>query len=317
MSVLSRPQFHDEAKAFEFLESVIWADGFVCPHCGVIDGRVYDLSDVRGKPSKKNPEGAIRHGLKKCGECRKQFTVKVGTVFEHARIPLHKMLQAVHLMTSSKKGISAHQLHRTLEIAYNSAWFLSHRIREAMRTGALDVMGGDGEAVEVDETFIGRKKGTVVRRGTTHKMAVLSMVQRGGSVRSFTINGTSAAEIGPIVNANIARETFLLSDEAKQYQAIGKGYQAHLWVNHGSGEYVDGPVHTNTIEGFFSIFKRGMKGVYQHCSEKHLHRYLAEFDFRYNNRISQGVDDNMRSHSALKGIAGKRLTYARPCGMRA
>ena len=298
MSVLSRPQFHDEAKAFEFLESVIWADGVVCPHCGIVDGRVYDLSGVRGKPSKKNPEGAIRHGLKKCGECRKQFTVKVGTVFEHARIPLHK------------KGISAHQLHRTLEIAYNSAWFLSHRIREAMRTGALDVMGGEGEAVEVDETFIGRKKGTEVRRGTSHKMAVLSLVQRGGSVRSFTINGTSAAEIGPIVNANVARETFLLSDEARQYQTIGKGYHAHLYVNHGSGEYVDGPVHTNTIEGFFSIFKRGMKGVYQHCSEKHLHRYLAEFDFRYNNRASQGVDDGMRSLSALKGITGKRLQYS-------
>lgn len=263
MSVLSRPQFHDEAKAFEFLESVIWADGVVCPHCGVVDGRVYDLSGVRGKPSKKNPEGAIRHGLKKCGECRKQFTVKVGTVFEHARIPIHKMLQAVHLMTSSKKGISAHQLHRTLEIAYNSAWFLSHRIREVMRSGAFDIMGGEGEAVEVDETFIGRKKGTEVRRGTSHKMAVLSLVQRGGNVRSFTINSTSATEIGPIVSANVARKSCLLSDEARQYQKISKGYHAHLWVNHGSGEYVDGPVHTNTIEGFFSIFKRGMKGVYQ------------------------------------------------------
>lgn len=309
MSVLSRPQFHDEAKAFEFLESVVWANGVTCPHCGVVNGKVYDLSGVRGKPSKKNPEGALRHGLKKCGECRKQFTVKVGTVFEHARIPLHKMLQAVHLMTSSKKGISAHQLHHTLEIAYNSAWFLSHRIREAMRSGEFDIMGGEGEAVEVDETFIGRKKGTEVRRGTSHKMAVLSLVQRNGGVRSFTINGTSAAEIGPIVNANVARETFLLSDEARQYQSIGKGYHAHLWVNHGSGEYFDGPVHTNTIEGFFSIFKRGMKGVYQHCAEKHLHRYLAEFDFRYNNREAQGVDDSTRSINALRGISGKRLTY--------
>lgn len=214
MSVLSRPHFHDEKAAFEFLESVIWADGVVCPHCGTVGGKVYNLVGVRTKPSKKNPKGVERHGLKKCGECRKQFTVKVGMVFEHARMPLHKMLQAVHLMTSSKKGISAHQLHRTLEVAYNTAWFLSHRIREAMRSGALDYMGGEGEAVEVDETFIGRKKGTEVRRGTSHKMAVLSLVQRGGSVRSFTINGTSAKEIGPIVNANVKRETFLLSDEA-------------------------------------------------------------------------------------------------------
>lgn len=309
MSVLSKSYFHNEAAAFEYLETIVWSNGVVCSHCGTVDGRVYDLSDVRGKPSKKNPEGAIRHGLKKCGECRKQFTVKVGTVFEHARMPLHKMLQAVYLITSSKKGISAHQLGRVLEITYKSAWFLAHRIREAMRSGDLDIMGGDGEAVEVDETFIGRKKGTEVRRGTGHKMAVLSLVQRGGSVRSFTINGTSAREIGPIVNANVARETFLLSDEARQYQKIGKDYHAHLYVNHGAGEYVDGPVHTNTIEGFFSIFKRGMKGIYQHCSEKHLHRYLAEYDFRYNNRSAQGIDDKERSINALRGISGKRLTY--------
>jgi transposase-like protein len=194
---------------------------------------------------------------------------------------------------------------------YKTAWFLAHRIREAMRTGDFDIpMGGEGEAVEVDETFIGRKKGTQVRRGTSHKMAVLSLVQRDGGVRSFTIQGTKASEIGPIVNRNVARESFLLTDEAKQYQTIGKGHDAHLWVNHGAGEYVDGPVHTNTIEGFFSIFKRGMKGVYQHCGEKHLHRYLAEFDFRYNNRIAQGVDDKQRSVFALQGIRGKRLTYA-------
>ena len=170
MSVLSSPHFHDEAKAFEFLESIVWTDGVTCPHCGVVDGRVYDLAGVRGKPSKKNPDGAIRYGLKKCGECRKQFTVKVGTVFEHARMPLHLMLQAVHLMTSSKKGISSHQLSRVLEVQYKSAWFLAHRIREAMRSGDLAPFGADGGAVEADETFIGRKKGRKVRHGYEHKI---------------------------------------------------------------------------------------------------------------------------------------------------
>jgi len=160
VSVLSKPYFHDEDKAFAFLESVVWAGGVVCPHCGVVGGRVYDLSDVRGRPTKQSPEGAVRFGLKKCGECRKQFTVKVGTVFEHARIPLHRMLQAVYLMTSSKKGISAHQLHRLLEVTYKTAWFLAHRIREAMRSADLAPFGGEGGIVEVDETFIGCIKGS-------------------------------------------------------------------------------------------------------------------------------------------------------------
>ena len=311
MSVLSKAYMYDEAAAFAHVEGMLWADGPVCPHCGNC-GKVYVLAGVRSKPSKKNPEGVERHGLKKCAECRRQFTVRIGTIFEESHIPLHKWLQAIHLMASSKKGISSHQLHRTLEITYKSAWFLSHRIREAMRSGEFTPMGGDGEVVEVDETFIGRKEGTEVKRGTSHKMAVLALVQRGGGVRSFTIDSTKASEIGPIVNASVSRETFLLSDEARQYQSIGKAFHAHLWVNHGSGEYVDGPVHTNTIEGVFSIFKRGMKGVYQHCREKHLHRYLAEFDFRYNNRTAQGVDDKTRANKALLGVVGKRLTYQGP-----
>lgn len=176
MSVLSSPYFHDEAKAFEHLESIVWADGVVCPHCGVIGGRVYDLSGVRGKPTLKTPEGALRHGLKKCGECRKQFTVKVGTVFEHARMPLHKMLQAVHLIASSKKGISAHQLGRILEVQYKTAWFLAHRIREAMRSGDLAApFGSGGGAVEVDETYFGTKEG---RRGA--KAGTGPQVRRSG-----------------------------------------------------------------------------------------------------------------------------------------
>ena len=312
MSVLSSPQFHDEAKAFEFLESIVWAGGVKCPHCGVVDGRVYDLAGVRGKPSKKNPEGAIRYGLKKCGECRKQFTVKVGTVFEHARMPLHLMLQAVHLMVSSKKGISAHQLSRVLEVQYKSAWFLAHRVREAMRSGDLTPFGSDGGAVEVDETFIGRKKGKLIRHGYEHKMKVLALVERNtGRTRMMVADNLTAAYIAPIVRENVAREAVLMTDEARHYVKVGREFAAHGVVRHMVGEYGRGPISTNTIEGSFSIFKRGMKGVYQHCAEKHLHRYLAEFEFRYNNRIAHGVNDRQRAVTALAGIGGKRLTYRR------
>lgn len=310
MSVLSQPHFHNEPEAFKYLESVVWANGVVCPHCGVVGGRVYDLSGVRGKPSKKNPEGAIRHGLKKCGECRKQFTAKVGTVFEHARMPLHKMLQAVHLMISSKKGISSHQLARVLEVQYNSAWFLSHRIREAMRSGDLAPFGGGGSRVEVDETYIGRKKGVPVTRGGWHKMRVVSLIDReNGIARSIHTMDISRDEVAQIVRANVAREAILTTDESSLYKAVGREFAGHDKVNHLAKEYVRGEVTTNTVEGFFSIFKRGMRGIYQHCGEQHLHRYLAEFDFRYNNRAALGCDDRQRARAAVVGIAGKRLTY--------
>ncbi|RYG89027.1 MAG: IS1595 family transposase [Alphaproteobacteria bacterium] len=313
MSVLSQPRFHDEAKAFEYLESLIWADGKVCPHCGVVNGRIYDLAGVRGKPSKKSPEGALRHGLKKCGECRKQFTVKVGTVFEDAKLPLHKMLQAVHLMMSSKKGISSHQLSRILEIQYNSAWFLSHRFREAMRSGDLAPFGSGGTPVEVDETYLGNRKGAERRRGVAHKMTVLALVDRAsGTMRSFHIDQANTATVAPIVLANISREARLMTDEARIYWPIGKAFAEHSSTHHSIGQYVDlkdRTIHTNTIEGAFSIFKRGMKGVYQHCGEQHLHRYLAEFEFRYNHRTANGVDDRQRADNALMGIVGKRLTY--------
>lgn len=303
MSVLSKPYFHDEAKAFEYLESILWADGVVCPHCGIIGGRVYEL---KGKTT--------RLGLKKCGECRQQFTVKVGTVFEHGRMPLNKMLQAVYLMTCSKKGISAHQLHRVLEISYKSAWFLEHRIREAMRSGELAPFGGDGGVVEVDETFIGRKAGVPLRAGTAHKIPVLSLIHReSGQCRSFVVDGVSANDLVPIVYANVQRETYIMTDEAGQYRGQFRHlFLGHGRVNHGAGEYARGRVHTNTVEGSFSVFKRGMKGVYQHCSEKHLHRYVAEFEFRYNNRSALGVEDAERSRNAIKSIVGKRLTYRRP-----
>lgn len=314
MSVLSKPYFHDEKAAFAHLESVLWPQGAVCPHCGSMSGKHYDLSKVRSKPSKKNPEGVARTGLRKCSDCRKQFTVKVGTVFEHARLPLHKMLQAVYLMTSSKKGISAHQLHRILEVQYKSAWFLAHRIREAMRSGELAPMGGAGGSgiVEVDETYIGHKKGESVRAGFHHKMPVLSLVERGGSVRSFHIEKTTLKQIMPVLQNNIAREAAIMTDEARHYKSLSKRFASHDFVRHGIGEYGRGMVHTNTIEGYFSIFKRGMRGVYQHCGEKHLHRYLAEFDFRYNNRSKLGVEDGERAYRALNGVKGKRLYYREP-----
>ncbi len=316
MSVLSLPRFHDEAAAFAYLESMVWAGGVTCPHCGTAGGRVYKLEGVRSKPSKKNPEGIVRHGLKKCGECRKQFTAKVGTVFEDAKLPLHKMLQAVHLMMSSKKGLSSHQLSRLLEVQYNSAWFLSHRIREAMRDGNLSAFGVGGGIVEVDETFIGRIKGAPVKRAFHHKMKVLALVDRdSGKARTMVVDNVTAATLMPIVIANVAKEATIMTDEHNAYTKVAKHFAGHGTTNHSAGQYVDyadRTIHSNTVEGYFSIFKRGMKGVYQHCGEQHLHRYLAEYEFRYNYRVRNGYDDGMRASEALKGIVGKRLTYRRP-----
>ena len=310
MSVLNAPHFHDEEAAFAKLESIVWPNGPVCTHCGATD-RIYPLKNVRSKPSKKNPEGIVRHGLKKCGHCRLQFTARVGTVFESSHIPLHKWFQAAHLLCSSKKGISSHQLHRILKITYQAAWFASHRLREAMRTGALapPVMGGGSQFVEVDETYIGTKKGVRKRRGGAHKMAVLTLVERGRDARSFHIDNTKQGDIFPILAENIDREAKIATDEAGQYLNLKQEFPGHESVNHKADEWRRGDVHTNTVEGYFSIFKRGMKGVYQHCSEKHLHRYLAEFDFRYNARSALGVEDEARTEKALRGIKGKRLTY--------
>ena len=310
MSVLSKPYFHDEEAAFTYLEGIVWADGKVCPHCGGMD---------RITKVKANPEKRIRVGLWRCGDCKKQFTVKVGTGFEHMRLPLHKALQAVYLMTSSKKGISAHQLHRVLEITYKSAWFLAHRIREAMRDGGLAPFGSGGGIVEIDETFIGhdrdvKPKGEKKGRGYAHKHKVLSLIDRNtGRQRSMVVDSLKAADLLPILQANIAAEAIVMTDEAGQYRNLGASFAAHGFTRHGAGQYVDyenQTIHTNTIEGAFSIFKRGMKGVYQHCQKKHLHRYVAEFEFRYNNREKLGCNDRDRSVAAMKGIVGKRLTYA-------
>lgn len=322
MSVLSQPYFHDEAAAFAHVEAILWPNGPVCPHCGGVE-RIYVLKGVRSKPSKKNPEGIERHGLKKCGQCRKQFTVRIGTVFEESHIELFKWLQAIHLMCSSKKGISSHQLHRTLEVTYKTAWFLSHRIREAMRSGDLAPMGGAGGIVEVDETYIGKIDGYTaeeikvmpanVRRQL--KNIVVTLVERGGSARSFHVDNASVASILPILNANLNRETALMTDAAALYRGrIGHSFASHDYVDHGAYEWGRGRVHTNTVEGYYSIFKRGIKGIYQHVSEKHLHRYLAEFDFRYSNRVALGVDDTNRAEMAVAGVVGKRLTYRRTGG---
>jgi len=312
MSVLSKPYFHSEEAAVGYLESVIWADGKTCTHCGGLDR----ITKVKANPAKR-----IREGLWRCGDCKKQFTVKIGTVFEHMRLPLHKALQAVYLMTSSKKGISAHQLHRVLEITYKSAWFLAHRIREAMRDGALAPFGGNGGIVEVDETFIGQEPGVEkAKGGYKHKMKVLSLLDRtSGQRRSFVVDGVSIADVTPILRENIAREAHLLTDDAGQYRFMSQHFASHNTTPHMKGVYVDRDnptIHTNTIEGSFSIFKRGMKGIYQHCQKKHLHRYLAEFDFRYTHREATGFNDADRSMQAMKGIVGKRLTY-RSTGERA
>ncbi|TGT60478.1 IS1595 family transposase [Mesorhizobium sp. M00.F.Ca.ET.170.01.1.1] len=311
MSILSRPYFHDEAAAFEHVEAMLWPQGPVCHHCGSME-KHYALKGGRTKPSKKNPHGLEIHGLYKCRDCRKKFTVRMGTIFEESHLPLHKWLQALHAMCASKKGVSAHQLHRALEITYKSAWFMCHRIREAMRSDDFTPMGGAGKFVEVDETYIGRLTGMEVTRSAAHKNVVLTLVERGGIARSFHIDSATVARVLPIVNANIHKESIFLSDEARVYDNIGPEFAAHGTVNHGRDEYVRGVIHTNTVEGYYSIFKRGMKGVYQHCAEHHLHRYLAEFDFRYSNRVALGIDDAVRSLIALKGAKGKRLTYRQP-----
>lgn len=307
-SVLNEPYFHDEAAAFKALEAIVWPNGPTCPHCGAAD-RIGRLEGVRSKPSKKHPQGIVRHGLHKCYHCKGQFTARKGTVFESSHLELRQWLQAAFLMCSSKKGVSSNQLARTLGITVKSAWFASHRLREAMRQGGLGPLGGEGKIVESDETFIGRKKGYELRAGTSHKMVVHSLVERGGDVRSTVLDFVNRPDIEQIIRRNVHRESRLMTDTAAYYRRGKLGTDSHEMVNHEAGEYVRGDAHTNTLEGYYSVFKRGMKGVYQHCSEKHLHRYVAEFDFRYNNRIARGIDDQVRTDRAVKGIVGKRLTY--------
>ena len=311
MSALSAPYMHDEAAAFAHVEAMLWPNGPVCPACGVVDN-AYVLRGVRTKPSGKHPEGKVRHGLKKCKDCGKQFTVRIGTIFEDSHIELHLWLQAIFLMTSSKKGISSHQLSRTLGVTVRSAWFLSHRIREAMRDDGTVNFGAGGGEVEVDETFIGRDKNRPIKRGYMHKHKVLALVDRdSGRSRTMVVDDLKAKTLTPILRANIAPEATVYTDEAGQYRGLGRVFDEHDFVTHSAEEWVRGDCHTNTAEGWFSIFKRGMKGVYQHCSKRHLHRYATEFEFRYNNREGNGPDDAARAAIALQGVKGKRLTYQR------
>src|SRR4051794_29632567 len=304
-NTLTEPRFHDEDAARAWFEAARWPNGPNCSHCG----------SLKHYATKK--AGRYRCGEK---ECRKDFTVMTGTVMERSHAKLTQWAAAFHMAASSKKGFSAHQLHRTLGCEYNTAWFLWHRVREAMRRGGLDVppMGGPGKTVEVDETFIGRLQGQPRRRSgsSSHKNTVLTLVERGGSARSFHVASTSLADVMPVIRANVARESFMMTDEGSWYRWLGKEFASHDRVLHGAYEYVrregDKVVTTNTVEGFYSIFKRGMKGTYQHCKEKHLHRYLAEFDFRYSTRSALGFTDGERAVLAVRGGEGKRLMYRQP-----
>ena len=308
---ISRPHFYDEQAAYAYVEKLLWPKGPVCPHCG---------STTRIKPLKGK---STRIGLYKCYVCRKPFTVKIGTIFEDSHIPMHKWVQGIYLMCASKKGISSNQLHRTLDISLKSAWFLSHRLREAMRSGDLTPFGANGGIVESDETFIGMEPGAKKRPGFIHKRKVLSLIDRtSGHARSMVIDAVDAKTIVPILQENIDKEARVMTDDAGQYRHLHEDFAEHGVVQHSNGEYVsmnDRTVHVNCAENFFSVFKRGMKGIYQHCKKQHLHRYLAEFDFRYNNRCGrpktkkrparEGFTDTQRAEILLKGVVGRRLTY--------
>jgi len=308
--------FTDDNAARRHLEKIRWPEGPVCPHCGNVDQA--KIRKLKGK--------SHRPGLYQCNECREHFTVTVGSVMERSHIPLSKWVYAFHLMASSKKGISAHQLHRMLGITYKSAWFMAHRIREAMRPAdSTGPLGGEGQIVEADETYHGPiedRKPSKQRKGRPYtksgksgvggKRAIVALVERGGRVRTFHVGAADKVTVSKIVMDNVARESRLHTDESRLYTGADAHFATHETVKHSAKEYARGDVHTNSAEGYFSIFKRGMRGVYQHCREKHLHRYLAEYDFRYNHRIALGCDDGERAALAVKGAEGKRLTYRQP-----
>jgi len=296
MTDLLNPIFTNEEAAIDHCEADRWPNGVVCPHCGSVS--VHKMG------------GKTQAGMFLCNDCRDKFTVRTGTVFARSHIPLHKWLLAMHLMASSKKGISAHQLWRMLGFgSYRTAWFMAHRIREAMGDSNPEPMGSGGGTVEADETYIGRKPGRKKARGVGHKMAVLSLVERGGRARSFVITEFDGKTLSDILEKNVSKQANLRTDEYPTYKQYGHHFASHETVNHSKEEYVRGDAHTNTIEGYFSVFKRGMRGTYQHCSEQHLQRYMNEFDFRHSNRVALGVDDNTRANRILKGAEGKRLTY--------
>jgi transposase-like protein len=301
-SVLNAPHFVTEAAAFDHVEAMLWPHGPVCPHCRNTDGA--KIGRLQGKTT--------RLGLRKCYACKKPFTVRMGTIFEDSHLPLHLWLQIIHLMCASKKGISTRQVQRMLECSMKTAWFLTHRIREAMKESRgifTPPMGGAGKTVEVDETYVGRKAGTKAFLPVSEKQPVVALVERDGKVRSFHFPTIRANTLRSTMARNISLESRLMTDESRMYTYIRHNFASHGTINHTERKYVQGDVHTNTVEGYFSILKRGIYGVYQHVSEAHLKRYLCEFDFRYNNRIALGVDDTERAANAVKGARGKRLTY--------
>jgi transposase-like protein len=299
--------FQDADKAREHLEQTRWPHGPICPHCGVVD----EATHVGGK--------AARAGCYQCNACRKQFTVTVGTVFEDSKVPLNKWLLATYLMSSSKKGVSAHQLHRTLGVTYKTAWFMAHRIREAMNPASPGPLGGEAKVVEADETYVGgkaenkhrsKRKPRDIERDMKQK--VVTLVERDGSARSFHVASVTAKSLRKVIVANVDRASHLMTDGWTGYTAVGREFLAHSSVDHAAGEYVRfGFHHSNTVENYFSILKRGITGTFHHVSEQHLARYLAEFDFRYSHRSGVGIDDELRTNEALRHIAGKRLTYRR------
>lgn len=312
---ITEPRFIDETAAREWLEAQRWPQGPNCPHCGNADQA--KIKALAGK--------AHRPGVYQCNECREQFTVTVGSVMERSKLPLTKWVMGLHLMAASKKGVSAHQLHRMLGITYKTAWFMAHRLREAMRPlpGPQEPMGGEGKIVEADETYFGKvetPKPSAKRKGHPYtkggagpagKRAVVALVERGGSVRSFHPAVATKEVVVGIVKDNIAAQSRFMTDESRLYVGLSAHFVEHSTTKHSVGEYVSGDVHSNSVENYFSVFKRGMRGIYQHCAQKHLHRYLAEFDFRYNTRTKLGVSDYQRSCELAAGIGGKRLTYRR------
>jgi transposase-like protein len=312
---LTDPIYTDAEKAREYLESVRWPEGPVCPHCGVVNSATL----MNGK--------SHRAGLYQCKECEKQFSVMVGTLYERSHIPLNKWLLATHLICSSKKGISAHQLFRNLGFgSYRTAWFMAMRIREGMapKKGPIAPLGGEGKALEADTTYIGGKeknkhlnKRDPRNIGGAGKMIVHTLVERDGAARSHHIANVTGRTLRPILDAHAHRASAFFTDTAGGYMHVGKEFSRHEMVDHGAGEYVRDDAHSNTAEGYFAILKRGVYGTFHHVSEAHLHRYLAEFDFRYSNRIALGIDDAQRANTALKGIEGKRLMYKSPNGHQA
>jgi len=299
-SVLSAPHFQNEAAAFAYVESRLWPNGPICHHCGESER----VGKLQGKTT--------RPGLYKCYACRKPFTVRMGTIFESSHLPLHLWLQIIHLMCASKKGISTHQIQRMLRCSMKTAWFLGHRIRETMHEihGIFtEPLGGAGQTIEADETYIGRKATSRAFEAPVQKEVVLALVEREGRVRSFHVPSVTAQLLRPLIGRHAHRDSRFFTDESHIYTGIGWNFAAYDTINHKAKEYVRGDVHTNTIEGYFSILKRGVYGVYQHISEAHLKRYLSEFDFRYSHRMKLGFDDVKRTDLALLGARGKRLTY--------